>query len=326
MKNLIFNSLLLVFTNLSFGQNAYYLKDENLRGPVKSFRQDHFQAIDSVGVIVKGAFLKGGYRSFVKTYSKYDGLLLESVSYGNHDNNIIGRAIFDVGSDGQISYEISYSKNDDSTTNFLGLSSIHHYSYDNEGNLIESIYFRCDSYNEISRRIYRYDGKSNLISIKTFVKGYRIGQHKTIIKYDSSNKIKWKKNKSPHSKLFQSKKEHFKYNKQGELIEKSRKKNGQILKELFEYDNRRNIVEETWADSDRRHAWNIYTYDTLDNTLTKSSFINQTNVVTKEILGEKLKGTIRRNYIFDDHLNWVIQYIYENDKCTSIISRDIEYF
>ena len=192
------------------------LTEENLKGKVKSIKENTYEAVEKFGQIEKGDALydddafpftiyneKGNKIEENHYYS--DGSLLDKYTY-KYDENGNKIEVNNYYSDGRLILKITY-KYDENGNNIEEcyhyedgiLSEKHTYKYDENGNIIERNDYNFSSSLD-KKYTYKYDEKGNIIEINNYNSDGRLDSKYTYkYKYDKNNnwiqQVEYKNNK-----------------------------------------------------------------------------------------------------------------------------------
>lgn len=308
-KIITFLSVLFSFLHLVINaQNKTHLKDENLKGNIKTIFVFPYEAKFENGKIEKGDLINSDFSIYAKELIHYntkgyitkiekfdeDGNIKSVRRYTYNKNNFITEDN-EVDNNGKSIYKYVYNYNDKKQiikeSQFLNdyLYAEEIYNYTN--NQIENISFSVME-NYKRRSVAELDKNQNIISYK---------------KWNSKNHL-------------ESHTQHF-YNEH-HLKEKSIMFDTFVYERKsvseYKYDENKNLIEEsTFSLSDGRlESKKTYLYDSQQNLIEETEYNNIGNI----------KYSYQYQYEYDNKKNWTQQIILKNNVPETIIERKIVYY
>ena len=208
MKKIIL-AILSVLYLVSYGQleKKNDLTEENLKGKVKSIKENTYEAVEKFGKIEKGNVFYDGFsspstiiynekRDKIEQNNYNSDSRLDSKTtykYDEKGNNIEKNNYY---SDGRLSYKYTYKYdekgNNIEKNNYYSDGSLNYkttYKYDEKGNMIEANFYNSDG--SLSFKLtYKYDEKGNMIEATYYNSDGRLDS-KTTYKYEYDKNNNW---------------------------------------------------------------------------------------------------------------------------------------
>lgn len=315
-----------LFVSVAYGQKNQVEMD-GFAGNVKQIKQSVFEAIDSMGVILKGK--PSGYESTNYLY-RYDskGRLLESKKFDDRGlANINNVNTYEYNEKGLLIKKIDsgypwvyiYNKKGKLIseakryTSKEGFTYAYVYSYDKKGNMIEQKALLGDSTVD-AKWVFTYDGKKNQTEENYYDEHGVDETYK--FKYDSKNHM-IEKSWTYDSDGYAGERTTWQFDKKGNLLVTCQynKTNSLTSKDSCVYN----------AKGQKLEAW-FYYYGSLDSKHVYT--LNDLGQVVEEKVYEKADILSRSyTYEFDSHGNWIKEIEFNPEgKPKSITVREFEYY
>lgn len=291
-----------IIINSSFGQDGYVqknsLKENELNGKVKFVKQILYDGVIKFGKV---------YKSTIEDlqdweYNKKGNLVIKN-SYYSSDGNLLSRVKYDYDLSGNLTEINVYDENGD-----LGTSITYGYDKNDFLNLRKTYY----KGNIISFQKYINDEFGNTLMESTYKANGSL-KDKWEYSYDEfENEIEsvyYDSNNSVQDRFLKS----FKYNNQGQIIEKERKRE----RIEYTYDLNGNIINSKYFDEDGNYdGEHSITYDDSNNEIETTSIDKFGKIETISEQKFDVNGNLieRNTYLKDKSslpISWV-KYQYDN--------------
>ena len=182
MKKIIL-AILSVLYLVSYGQleKKNDLTEENLKGKVKSIKENTYEAVEKFGKIEKGNVFYDGFSSPSTIIYNEKRDKIEQNNY-NSDSRL----------DSKTTYKYDEKGNNIEKNNYYSDGSLNYkttYKYDEKGNMIEANFYNSDG--SLSFKLtYKYDEKGNMIEATYYNSDGRLDS-KTTYKYEYDKNNNW---------------------------------------------------------------------------------------------------------------------------------------
>lgn len=371
----MYKSNLITFTLLFCFLISFSQQKDTISGKVKSVREQlHFLDKERQNMKLystEDEYGHGGFSNSDFTKNRFHSLWYYTpwVHYSNYykEFNDIGKPTYEIWfyKDGDTvrTYKYRYNKQNNliQTKSIYGLDdyTCRNYTYDNENNVISSIYYVSDSPNIYSYTNYVRDSLSNLIKIKSFdgyggqdywkyaydKKNRKISKsiHKPYIYFNDGTTIRAIRDSVGLNKICE---EYF-YDSHNNLVETQyyychssnnlpskfshkvkNEYNNKLLKKVIYISDTINSFKEYQYDNEQRKIKEAKTFTKFpENNRSSKYFYDINGNIKKLIYEEKNKPiTVEFEYEFDRHNNWTKQIKFINREKLFVWTREIEYY